>query len=170
MGCGPALKLVFNEKEDEVEYPDKVCIEAGLPCTRFRRYRVKAEGFVYQVRRACRGAIEKGGRYRGNEMKIPQTFFTSNGRPMDTKKEFDDSFKAKYGKTYIEAEDDIRDAMFRGCADFCIWHRRNRWIFWDFGTAYGTFLVSCCRNGAIRRGENPGIVKAAQKLGGDVTT
>lgn len=58
-------KLVFNEKEDDVEYPDKVCIEAGAALHGFGRYRVKAEGFVYQVPPGrVAEAIEKGGRYR----------------------------------------------------------------------------------------------------------
>lgn len=57
--------IVFNEKEDDVEYPDKVLIEAGSELRGFKRYKVKAEGFFYQVPPdRVAEAIERGGKYR----------------------------------------------------------------------------------------------------------
>lgn len=102
-------------------------------------------------------------------MKYHKLFYNPTAVTMDTKKEFDDSFKAKYGKTYIEAEDDIRDAMFpRVCRLLHLAPSKPLDIL-DFGTAYGTFLVSLLpewRGYGVEK--IPGIVKAAQKLGRDV--
>ena len=75
-------------------------------------------------------------------MKYHNLFYNPHFAPMDTAAAFDASFKAKYGKSYLAAEDEMRDTMFpRVWRIFHLLGEREDFTLLDYGTAYGTFLT-----------------------------
>ena len=99
-------------------------------------------------------------------MKYHKLFYNPNARPMTTKKQFDDSFKAKYGKTYIEAEADMAEVMRPRVLRILEITKLWDLTLLDFGTAYGAFL-SCLPPDWIGYGieKIPAIAKKAQDMG-----